>query len=69
VGRALVVALAVHGAAQVVDDDLGALMGQQQRVLTADAASCARDDGDATLTQLGHPCSSPWFGAPVASLV
>ena len=32
-------ALAVHGAAEVVDHDLGALVGQQQRVLAADAAA------------------------------
>ena len=42
--RALVGALAVHRAAEVVDDDLGAVVGQQQRVLAADAAAGAGDD-------------------------
>ena len=47
-GRA-VVARAVDGAAEVVDDDLGALGGEQQRVLAADAAARAGDDGDASV--------------------
>jgi hypothetical protein len=53
-GRALVVALPVHRATEVVDDDLGAVVGQQQRVLASDAPSRTRDDGDAALAQLGH---------------
>ena len=41
--------VAVVGAAEVVDDDLGALRGEQQRVLAADAASRSGDDRDATV--------------------
>ena len=40
---------AVGGAAEVVDHDLGALRGEQQRVLAADAATGTGDDGDATV--------------------
>ena len=42
-------AAAVGGAAEVVDDDLGAQRCEQQRVLTADAAAGAGDDGDSVL--------------------
>ena len=40
-------------AAEVVDDDAGALLGEQQRVLAADAAPGAGDDGDAAF-QCSH---------------
>jgi hypothetical protein len=53
-GRALVAALAVVGGAQVVDHHLGALTRQLERVLTADAAPCARDDDHATFTDSTH---------------
>ncbi len=43
--RAAVVTRPVDGAAEVVHDDLGALAGKEQRVLAADAATGAGDDG------------------------
>ena len=46
VRRAGVSALAGVAAAEVVDDDLGAFSGEQQRVFAADAAAGAGDDGD-----------------------
>ena len=39
----------VRVAAEVVDDDLGALPGEKEGVLPTDASSRAGDDGDATL--------------------
>ena len=45
-GRVLVAALALDGGADVVDDDLGPLGGQQQGLLASDSPSCAGDDGD-----------------------
>ena len=42
-------AVAVHVAAEVVDDDLGALGGVGQRVLAADAPSRSGDDDDAAV--------------------
>ena len=48
-GRGLVAARAVGIAAEIVDDDLRALGREEQRVLAADAAPGARDDGDASL--------------------
>ena len=59
-GRAGVVALAVHRAAEVVDHDLGAVVGEEERVLAADPPPGARDDRDATLAQLRHAGSSPF---------
>ena len=50
-GRAEVAAAAVHVAAEVVDDDLGALAGQHQRVLAADAPARAGDDGHPAITE------------------
>ena len=46
----------VVGATEIVDDDLGPLAGEEQRMLAADAATCARDDGDSTVqtTPLPH---------------
>ena len=44
-GRVLVAAFALEGGPDVVDDDLGALGGQQQGLLASDASSCAGDDG------------------------
>ena len=41
-------------AAEVVDDDLGALLGQHQRVLAADAPPGAGDDADPSFAQSGH---------------
>ena len=40
--------------AEVVDDDLGALAGELERVLAAQAAAGAGDDRDAALTDAGH---------------
>ena len=40
---------ALHRAAEVVDDDAGAPLGEQERMGSADAASRARDDRDAPL--------------------
>ena len=47
-------------AAEVVDDDLGAVGGEHQRVLAADAAAGAGDDAHPSLAQLAHltPLSS-----------
>ena len=47
-------ARAVHRAAEVVDDDLGPVFGQHQRVLAADAATGAGDDAHPSLAQLAH---------------
>ncbi len=41
---ARIAAVAVHVAAEVVDDDLGAFAREQQRVLTAETARRAGDD-------------------------
>ena len=49
VGRAVVRAGAVVGAATVVDDDLGSFGGEQKGVLATDAAPGSRDDRDASL--------------------
>ena len=46
VGGALVGALAGHRAAEVVHDDLGALVGELDRLAAADAVAGAGDDGD-----------------------
>ena len=46
---------AVDGAAEVVDDDLGALRREQQRVLAADAPAGAGDDRDASV-ECTHGC-------------
>ena len=48
-------------AAEVVDDDLGAVLGQLQRVAPADAVAGAGDDGDLAVEQPhGSPsCRSP----------
>ena len=48
-GRGAVVARAVGVATEVVHDDLRALSREEQRVLAADAATRARDDGDASI--------------------
>ena len=45
---------AVARDAEVVHDDACALAGEGERVLAADAASGARDDDDAALTDPGH---------------
>ena len=39
-----------HRRAEVVDDDLGALAGELERVLAAEAAAGSGDDGDASFT-------------------
>ena len=44
-------AFAVHRPADVVDDDLGAVRSEQQRVLAADAPARAGDDADASLAE------------------
>ena len=51
---ALIVALAVHRPAEVVDHDLGAVVGEEQCVLAPDASARPRDDRDAALAELGH---------------
>ncbi len=45
---------AVAAAAEVVDDDLGALLGEQLRVFAADAVASPGDDDDASLADPGH---------------
>src|SRR5690606_32209961 len=47
-------ARAVELGSAVVDDDLGALAGELERVGAADGASRAGDDGDAPLADAGH---------------
>ena len=47
---------AFHRAAEVVDDDAGAPLGEQERMGPADAASRARDDRDPPLEAVSvHP--------------
>ena len=41
-------------AAEIVDDDLGAVAGEAQRVLAADAPARSGDDGDSTFTETTH---------------
>jgi hypothetical protein len=53
-----VLAAAVERAADVVDDDTGALAGELQGVLGADAAAGAGDDDDATRTDARHAAPS-----------
>ena len=53
-GRAGRRAGAVHGAAEVVDHDLGAVLGQEQGVLPPDAAAGAGHDADPSFAELGH---------------
>ena len=50
---------AVHGAAQVVDDDLGAVGRQHQRVLPPDAAPGAGHDAHPSLAQPDHGQNPP----------
>ena len=54
VGRPGVAAGAVALAAEVVDDDLGAVLGEHQRVLATDPPPPAGDDADPTFTQCSH---------------
>ena len=49
-----VLALAGHVAAQVVDHDLGALLGQHQGVLPPDAPAGAGDHADPAFTDPAH---------------
>ena len=49
-------AFAAGAAAEVVDDDRGALAREQQRVAAADAAARAGDDRDLAVEQT-HGCS------------
>ena len=58
VGRTGVGPLARVAAAEVVDDDLGAFAGEQQRVLAPDAAAGAGDDRDPA--RLMHPSATPF---------
>ena len=53
-----VVAGPVDVAAEVVDHDLGALRGEEQRVLAAEATSCAGDDGNPAV-ECTHVRQSP----------
>ncbi len=57
-GRREIVAGAVDRAAEVVDHDLGAVAGEAEGVLAADAAAGAGDDRDAAFAEAGH------LGAP-----
>ena len=57
-GRAEIAAGAVDVAAEVVDDDLGALAGQAQRVLPPDAPARAGHDGHPSITE-SHVRSYP----------
>jgi hypothetical protein len=52
-GRAGVATAAVPGAAEVVDDHVGAVSRQHQCVLAAEAAAGPGDDGDAPVTHPG----------------
>src|SRR6185503_322181 len=53
-------ATAVDLAAEIVHHELGAVAGQHQGVLTADAASGAGDDHDPSLAELAHPFLPGW---------
>ena len=53
-GVALPAALAVDRAAQIVDHDLGAFLGRQQRHLAADAAARAGHQHDLVLQHVRH---------------
>src|SRR5205085_2802346 len=44
----------VHGAADVVDDDPGALPGELERVAATDAAAGAGDDDDTSIADSAH---------------
>ena len=59
-GKADVVALAGAIAAEVVHHDLGAVLGQHQAVLAANATGASGDDRHPALTQSCH-CSLPAF--------
>jgi hypothetical protein len=62
-GGTEVAALAVHVAAEVVDDDLGAFSREQQRVCAAQAARRAGDDRDASVERThGWPSFSKCRG-------
>ena len=56
-GRRDVAPGAVGRAPEIVDDDLGALGGEQERVLAADAPACAGDDRHPSVAErpLRHP--------------
>ena len=41
-------------AAEIVDDNLGAVFGHHDGVITADAAACAGDESDLALEKLAH---------------
>jgi predicted exporter len=58
VGRcAATAAGAVHRATEIVDHHLGTTFGQQERVGSAQATPCTRDDCDSVVeTNLGHVC-------------
>src|SRR5690606_38207777 len=58
-GGTLVGPLARHRSAEIVDDDLGAVAGEQQRVLATDAPAGPRDDRDAPLAELGPQHTPP----------
>ena len=52
-------------AAEVVDDDLGAVVGEQQRVLAADAPTRPGDDRDPSFVQPAHGGQHPSRHPPV----
>ena len=57
-GGPLVCSLTADRAAQVVDDDLGALLGQLERLAPADAVPRPGDDGHLAVEQT-HPLDPP----------
>ena len=63
-GRRQVAAAAVDRPAEIVDDDLGTVLGKAERVLATDAAARSGDDRDATFAQSTHPGSSCRAGSP-----
>ncbi len=54
IGGSGVLPLSVAGTTQIVHDDLGAVLGEHQRVLPANSSSGSRHDDDAILTKTTH---------------
>ena len=54
--------------AEVVDDHLRAVRGEQTRMLAADAASCSGHDRDPTLTQPAHRVRSSVLRAAIVDV-
>src|SRR5690606_33292658 len=65
VGRRARFASAGRAAAEVVDHDLAAARGEQERMGATETVASARHDGDAPIkTQIGHGESSVWASRP-----